>query len=147
MAHLSDDETVAKMGHPIVVVRLDVGHPSRSHLRTPSPTRSQSPRRSNAPPRPNTGSVTQHQLPFARGRPEITATIYPDFAFSARPRVADSHIRPKRRGQRWVWPSAESINFIVEHFRLYDGRIAKQHLASWMEDTWSKISPKFLRWM
>jgi hypothetical protein len=29
MAHLIDDETVAKMGHPIVVVSLDVGHPSR----------------------------------------------------------------------------------------------------------------------
>ena len=28
MTHLSDDETVAKMGHPIVVVRSDVGHPS-----------------------------------------------------------------------------------------------------------------------
>ena len=27
MAHLSDDKTVAKMGHPIVVVRSDVGHP------------------------------------------------------------------------------------------------------------------------
>jgi hypothetical protein len=27
MAHLSDDETVAKMGHPVVVVRFDVGHP------------------------------------------------------------------------------------------------------------------------
>lgn len=26
-SHLSDDKTVAKMGHPIVVVRLDVGHP------------------------------------------------------------------------------------------------------------------------
>jgi hypothetical protein len=25
-AHLSDDETVAKMGHPVVVVRLDVDH-------------------------------------------------------------------------------------------------------------------------
>jgi len=29
MTHLSDDKTVAKMGHPIVVVRSDVGHPSR----------------------------------------------------------------------------------------------------------------------
>jgi hypothetical protein len=29
IAHLIDDETVAKMGHPVVVVRLDVGHPSR----------------------------------------------------------------------------------------------------------------------
>jgi hypothetical protein len=29
MAHLSDDEAVAKMGHPVVVVRLDVGHPSK----------------------------------------------------------------------------------------------------------------------
>jgi hypothetical protein len=28
MTHLSDDKTVAKMGHPVVVVRLDVGHPS-----------------------------------------------------------------------------------------------------------------------
>jgi hypothetical protein len=28
MAHLIDDETVAKMGHPVVVVRSDVGHPS-----------------------------------------------------------------------------------------------------------------------
>jgi len=27
MAHLSDDKTVAKMGHPVVVVRSDVGHP------------------------------------------------------------------------------------------------------------------------
>jgi hypothetical protein len=27
-AHLIDDETVAKMGHPVVVVRSDVGHPS-----------------------------------------------------------------------------------------------------------------------
>jgi hypothetical protein len=27
MPHLIDDETVAKMGHPVVVVRLDVGHP------------------------------------------------------------------------------------------------------------------------
>jgi len=27
-AHLIDDETVAKMGHPSVVVRSDVGHPS-----------------------------------------------------------------------------------------------------------------------
>src|SRR5437762_12131919 len=26
-AHLSDDETVAKMGHPVVAVRIDVGHP------------------------------------------------------------------------------------------------------------------------
>jgi hypothetical protein len=26
--HLIDDETVAEMGHPVVVVRLDVGHPS-----------------------------------------------------------------------------------------------------------------------
>ncbi len=30
MTHLSDDETVAKMGHPIVVVRSDVGHPSKN---------------------------------------------------------------------------------------------------------------------
>jgi hypothetical protein len=29
MAHLIDDETVAKMGHPVVVVRSDVGHPSK----------------------------------------------------------------------------------------------------------------------
>jgi hypothetical protein len=28
MAHLIDDETVAKMGHPVVVARSDVGHPS-----------------------------------------------------------------------------------------------------------------------
>jgi hypothetical protein len=28
IAHLIDDETVAKMGHPVVVLRLDVGHPS-----------------------------------------------------------------------------------------------------------------------
>jgi hypothetical protein len=28
MADFSDDETVAKMGHPAVMVRLDVGHPS-----------------------------------------------------------------------------------------------------------------------
>jgi hypothetical protein len=27
IAHLIDDETVAKMGHPVVLVRLDVGHP------------------------------------------------------------------------------------------------------------------------
>jgi hypothetical protein len=27
MTHLIDDETVAKMGHPVVVVRSDVGHP------------------------------------------------------------------------------------------------------------------------
>jgi hypothetical protein len=27
MAHLSDDKTVAKMGHPSVVVRSDAGHP------------------------------------------------------------------------------------------------------------------------
>jgi hypothetical protein len=26
MAHLSDDEAVAKMGHPIVVVLSDMGH-------------------------------------------------------------------------------------------------------------------------
>ena len=28
MTHLSDDKTVAKMGHPLVVVLSDVGHPS-----------------------------------------------------------------------------------------------------------------------
>jgi hypothetical protein len=28
MTHLSDDKTVAKMGHPTVVVPSDVGHPS-----------------------------------------------------------------------------------------------------------------------
>jgi hypothetical protein len=28
--HLIDDETVAKMGHPIVAVRSDVGHPTKS---------------------------------------------------------------------------------------------------------------------
>jgi hypothetical protein len=27
MTHLSDDKTFAKMGHPVVVVRSDVGHP------------------------------------------------------------------------------------------------------------------------
>jgi hypothetical protein len=27
MTHLIDDKTVAKMGHPVVVVRSDVGHP------------------------------------------------------------------------------------------------------------------------
>jgi hypothetical protein len=27
MAHLIDDKTVAKMGHPVVVVRSDVGQP------------------------------------------------------------------------------------------------------------------------
>ena len=26
MAHLSDDKTVAKMGHPMVLVRSDVGY-------------------------------------------------------------------------------------------------------------------------
>jgi hypothetical protein len=31
MAHLSDDETVAKMGHPIVVEQSDVGHPSGNY--------------------------------------------------------------------------------------------------------------------
>jgi hypothetical protein len=31
MAHLSDDETVAKMGHPILVELLDVGHPSNAN--------------------------------------------------------------------------------------------------------------------
>jgi hypothetical protein len=31
MAHLSDDETVAKMGHPGLWHELDVGHPPRSH--------------------------------------------------------------------------------------------------------------------
>ena len=30
MTHLIDDETVAKMGHPVVEVRLDVGHPVQS---------------------------------------------------------------------------------------------------------------------
>jgi hypothetical protein len=30
--HLIDDETVAKMGHPVVVVRSDVGHPSKTDL-------------------------------------------------------------------------------------------------------------------
>jgi hypothetical protein len=29
MTHLIDDKAVAKMGHPIVVVRSDVGHPSQ----------------------------------------------------------------------------------------------------------------------
>jgi hypothetical protein len=28
MFHLSDDRAVAKMGHPISVIELDVGHPS-----------------------------------------------------------------------------------------------------------------------
>jgi hypothetical protein len=28
IAHLIDDRTVAKMGHPVVVVRSDVGHPA-----------------------------------------------------------------------------------------------------------------------
>jgi hypothetical protein len=28
MTHLSDDKTVAKMGHPMVAVRSNVGHPS-----------------------------------------------------------------------------------------------------------------------
>jgi hypothetical protein len=28
MAHLSDDKAVAKMGHPIVVVLSDMGHPA-----------------------------------------------------------------------------------------------------------------------
>ncbi len=27
MAHLIDDETVAKMGHPILMEKLDLGHP------------------------------------------------------------------------------------------------------------------------
>ena len=31
-AHLNDDETVAKMGHPILVARLDVGHPSCHYI-------------------------------------------------------------------------------------------------------------------
>jgi hypothetical protein len=31
MTHLSEDKTVAKMGHPVVVVRSDVGHPSLGH--------------------------------------------------------------------------------------------------------------------
>src|SRR5260370_41287880 len=44
MPHLSDDKTVAKMGHPAVVVGSDVGHPSH--------------RRSDAPPRPHPGIVT-----------------------------------------------------------------------------------------
>jgi hypothetical protein len=30
MTHLIDDKTVAKMGHPVVVVWSDVGHPSVS---------------------------------------------------------------------------------------------------------------------
>jgi hypothetical protein len=30
MAHLIDDKTVAKMGHPVVVVWSDVGHPSEA---------------------------------------------------------------------------------------------------------------------
>jgi hypothetical protein len=29
MTHLSDDKTVAKMGHPSVVVRSDLGRPSK----------------------------------------------------------------------------------------------------------------------
>jgi hypothetical protein len=29
MTHLIDDKTVAKMGHPMVVVRSNVGHPSK----------------------------------------------------------------------------------------------------------------------
>jgi hypothetical protein len=28
MTHLIDDKTVAKMGHPVVVIRSDVGHQS-----------------------------------------------------------------------------------------------------------------------
>ena len=28
MTHLSDDKAVAKMGHPIVVVLSDMGHPA-----------------------------------------------------------------------------------------------------------------------
>ncbi len=32
LSHLSDDKAVAKMGHPIVVVCLDVGHPSHSTI-------------------------------------------------------------------------------------------------------------------
>jgi hypothetical protein len=27
IAHLSDDETVAKMGHPVFMAGLDLGHP------------------------------------------------------------------------------------------------------------------------
>jgi hypothetical protein len=30
IAHLIDDKTVAKMGHPVVVVWSDVGHPSEA---------------------------------------------------------------------------------------------------------------------
>jgi hypothetical protein len=37
MAHLIDDEAVAKMGHPVEVVRLDVGHPSRRLDFRPTP--------------------------------------------------------------------------------------------------------------
>ncbi len=32
MTHLIDDETVAKMGHPVEVVRSDVGHPPKLRL-------------------------------------------------------------------------------------------------------------------
>jgi len=34
--HLSDDKTVAKMGHPVLVARLDVGH--RSYEGAPTQT-------------------------------------------------------------------------------------------------------------
>ena len=34
MAHLSDDKAVAKMGHPIVVVLSDMGHPANSYRST-----------------------------------------------------------------------------------------------------------------
>ena len=32
-AHLSDDETVAKMGHPVLWLVLDVGHPPNVQAR------------------------------------------------------------------------------------------------------------------
>ena len=35
-SHLSDDKAVAKMGHPSVVARSDVGHPPRSDAGHPS---------------------------------------------------------------------------------------------------------------
>ena len=35
MTHLIDDKTVAKMGHPVVVILSDVGHPSNRAKRDP----------------------------------------------------------------------------------------------------------------
>ena len=32
MAHLSDDEAVAKMGHPVFVAELDLSHPPRREI-------------------------------------------------------------------------------------------------------------------